>query len=351
MTTLSHRVVLPLASLGLLTVCYAADAWSQQSDTTKGRYPLREQSMEHSLNLGGDRQSFPYSDYRTSWKQVSGEIERMKKVIVRGTGQEHLAALLTTTQGRHVVVDLGVAKQFRGVELRAGDWIEVRGPVGLVNDRRVLFARDINVDGEIIRIDRAMPAQHSRRSPKAVSGKIAIIKELKVKGGDQLHQVVRILTKDGKQVAADLGKKASLKGINLEYGQEISVEGPMARLSGKPFVLAQKVSSHGKTVRIEREFLSAMPAGRPGQGESAGAESKSREVSGEAVVKGQVLHIDRDGFYIVRDPSGQEVHLLVAEDLNDGLHIGDHIEAQVGPDGSVTSISRLSDTQTESPKQ
>lgn len=351
MTTLSHRVVLPLASLGLLTVCYAPDAWSQQSDTTKGTYPLREQAMERPLNLGGDRQSSPYSDYKASWKQVSGEIERLKKVAVRGKGEEHLAALLTTTQGRRVVVDLGPAKQFRDVELRTGDWIAARGPVVRVNDRRVIFARDINVDGEIIRVDRAMPAQHARRAPKAVSGKIAIIKELKVKGGDQLHQVVRILTKDGKQVVADLGKKAALTGINLEYGQEISVEGPMARLSGKPLILAQTVTTQGKTARIERGFPSAMPAGRPGQGESAGAESTSREVSGEVVVKGQVLNIDRDGLYIVRDPSGQEVHLLVAEDLNGGLHIGDHIEAQVGPDGSVTSISKLSDTQSESLEQ
>ncbi|OQW32318.1 MAG: hypothetical protein A4E19_20030 [Nitrospira sp. SG-bin1] len=349
MTTLLHRVMLPLVSLGLVAVCHT-DAWSDQSDTTKGQHPLRQQSMNEALNLGGDRQSSKYTDHKASWKQVSGEIERVKKVAVRGKGEEHLAVLLNTEQGRRVVADLGQAKQFRGVELRAGDWIAARGPVGRVNDRRVLFAREINVDGEVIRIDRGMPAQHSRRSPKAVSGKIAIIKELKVKDGDQPHQVVRILMKDGKQVVADLGKKAALKGINLEYGQEISVEGPMARLSGKPFVLAQKVTTKGETARIEREFLSAMPPGREGE-EAAAAENRSREVSGEVLVKGEVLNIDRDGFYIVRDPSGKEVHLLIAEDLNQGLQVGDRIQAQVRPDGSVTSISKASETQSQSPKQ
>lgn len=346
MTQLLLRVALSLVSLGLLTVCYTADAWSQQSETLEGRYPLRDQSMSKSLNLGGDQQSPTYDKSRTSWKQVTGEIERVKKVVIRGTGQEHLAVLLTTTQGRRVVADLGPAEQFRDVKLRAGDLISARGPVARVNDRRVIFAREINVDGDTIRIHRRMPTQNSRQSTTAVNGKIAIMKELKVKGGDESHQVVRILTKEGEQIVADLGEKASSKDMNLAYGQEISVEGPMVRLSGKPFVLAQKVTTQGQTVHIEREFLYAMPASRQGQG--ASSEGGSRGIRGEVVVKGEVLNIDRDGFYIVRDPSGQEVHLLVAEDLTHGLHVGDRIQAQVRPDGSVTSISKSSDTETES---
>lgn len=351
MTKLLLRVALSLLSLGFVTVCYTADAWSQPTETSEGMYPLRDQSMSKSLNLGGDQQSPTYNKSRTSWKQVTGEIERVKKVVVRGTGQEHLAVLLTTTQGRRVVADLGPAERFRDVKLRAGDLISARGPVARVNDRRVIFAREINVDGDTMRIQRRMPAQLARQSTKAVNGKIAIMKELKVKGGDENHQVVRILTKEGKQIIADLGEKASLKDMNLAHGQEISVEGPMVRLSGKPFVLAQKVTTQGKTVRIEREFLSAMPASRQGQGGGVRSEGGSREVSGEVVVRGEVLNIDRDGFYIVRDPSGQEVHLLVAEDLNHGLHVGDRIQAQVRPDGSVTSISKSSDTEAESSEQ
>lgn len=352
MTTLLLRVALPLAGLGFMTFCYTADAWSQQSETTEGSYPLREQSMEQSLNLGGDRQSPPYNSME-SWRHVSGEIGQMKKVLVRDTGQEHLVVLLSTTQGHVVVADLGPAKQFRDVELRTGDWISIRGPENKVNGRHVIFAREINVDGDIIRVDRRMPSQHARQSAKTVSGKVAIIKELKIKRGDKSHQVVRIVTKDGKQIVADLGEKASLQGLNLAYGQEISVEGPMARLSGKPFVLAQKVTSQDKTVHIERKVLSAMRSvheGKRSEGQASNARSEnpSQEVRGEVVMKGEVLNIDRDGFYIVKEPNGREVHLLVAEDLDVGLHVGDQILAQVAPDGYVTSIVKAFDNQSES---
>lgn len=355
MTTLLLRVGVPLASLGFMTVCYTADAWSQQFETTEGSYPLREQSIERSLNLGDDQQSPTYNKPRTSWKHVSGEIGQMKKVLVRDTGQEYLVVLLGTTQGHVVAADLGPAKQFRDVELRAGDWISIRGRVGQVNGRHVIFAREVNVDGDIIRIDRRVSSQHSRRSTKAVSGKVAIIKELKIKRGDESHQVVRIVTKDGKQIVADLGEKASLQGLNLAYGQEISVEGPMARLSGKPFVLAQKVTSQDKTVYIERKVLSAMRSGREGKGSegqasNARSESPSQKIQGEVVMKGEVLNIDRDGIYIVKEPNGREVHLLVAEDLNVGLQVGDQVRAQVGRDGYVTAISKASDNPSESPK-
>ncbi len=351
MTALWLRVALPL---GFLTVCCIPDAGSQQSETTEGSYPLRQQSMERSLNSGGDRQSHQDNKSRTSGKQVSGKIGQVKKVFVRDTGQEYLVVLLGTTQGHVVVADLGPTEQFRDVELWAGDWISIRGPVGQVNGRHVIFAREINVDGDIIRVDRHMSSQHARRSTKAVTGKVAIIKELTIKRGDESHQIVRIVTKDGKQIVADLGNKASLQDLNLAYGQEISVDGPMARLSGKPFVLAQKVTSQDKTVHIERKVLSAMRSvreekGSEGQASNARSESPSQKIRGEVVMKGEVLNIDRDGFYIVKEPNGREVHLLMAEGLNVGLHVGDQVRAQVGPDGYVTSLSKASDNQSESP--
>jgi hypothetical protein len=77
----------------------------------------------------------------------------------------------------------------------------------------------------------------------------------------------------------------------------------MARLSGQPFVLAQKVTSQDKTVHIEREVLSAMRSvrekkGSEGQASNARSESPSQKIRGEVVMKGEVLNIDRDGSYI-----------------------------------------------------
>jgi tetratricopeptide (TPR) repeat protein len=84
----------------------------------------------------------------------------------------------------------------------------------------------------------------------------------------------------------------------------------------------------------------------PGEGQQAttdaagGRQAGMDPVQGEVVVKGEVLKIDQDGFYVIKDHAGQEVHLLVAEEMNRGFQIGDTISAQLKPDGTVSSIEK-----------
>ena len=54
---------------------------------------------------------------------------------------------------------------------------------------------------------------------------------------------------------------------------------------------------------------------------------------------GEVLSIDRDGFYIVKDASGREIRLIVDERMNKDFRVGDTIKAQV-QDGRVTKIQK-----------
>lgn len=335
-------LVLPLVSLGLVNMCRSAEAETQSLVGSADSQKMEHGEGQGIAEIDGPRQS---SRYDGSPKEVRGKIERVKTVLLRGTRQGHLTILLSTIAERRMVVDLGPASRFRNVDLRAGDWIVVHGPIGRVNDRRVLFAQQVHIDGEIIQIDRQVPVKYSAPKMHSITGKVAIIKEFKIKGGDQVHQVVRIMTEEGTQLVVDLGETSALKEITPTYGHEISIEGPMARLSGKPFLLALKVTSQGKTAHIERALLSGMAPSRETQRVSAGPEVGTRKVTREIVVSGEVVNIDRDGLYVVRDPSGKEVHLLVTEDLNTGLKVGDQIQAQVVPDGSVTSILRSSDSQ------
>ena len=63
-------------------------------------------------------------------------------------------------------------------------------------------------------------------------------------------------------------------------------------------------------------------------------------VSGQIVVKGEILKVDRDGVYVVRDESGKETMLVTPEVEGKGLHIGDRVTAQVKPDGTVLSLDK-----------
>lgn len=261
MSTILFRVAVPLACLALWIASYPADAamrqsqdsdtddrpsagW-EQSDRFRGSEPASPQKQEEGLMEMGGRGS---TESTTSWKAISGEMKRIKKVVLRDTGEEHLAALLLTTQGRHAVVDLGLAQHYRDVKLRRGDWISARGPVVTVNDRHVIFARHVVAKENTISMTRRLLSPSSHRSTKVVRGQIAAMKQLKLKDGDKVHQVIRIVTKRGRQVVADLGEPASFKEGKLAYGQEVAVEGQMIRLSGKPFMVAQKVFTQGKAM-------------------------------------------------------------------------------------------------------
>jgi hypothetical protein len=68
---------------------------------------------------------------------------------------------------------------------------------------------------------------------------------------------------------------------------------------------------------------------------------ESQSVNNEALVRGQVLRLESDHFYVVKDQSGKEIHLMVMPDMmpsNGAIKAGDRIEAKVDNDGRVMNI-------------
>jgi len=331
-----------------LAVWYPADARSPKSDSER-EYGSGGQIDQPYLGREDDRQSgSPHgerdlSSARHRWKFLSGEIERVKKVKIRGTQQENLAVLVFTDRGNRVVVDLGPINQFRDIELRSGDYISARGPVFNINGRLVMFAKELRADEQTVRINRAMRggSNQSRQTARQVSGEIEDIKELKVKGTGQTHQVARLRTPDGNQIIADLGAKKDLKELPIKNGTFLLIEGQKLRLNGKPFVLAEQVTAGGRTKQIDRQTASAVPASKDAglqQGAQAG-----RSTSEEMIVQGEIIKIDRDGSYVVQEPNGRRAHIFVVEGMDPGFDVGDQIQARVSQDGSVTSIAKLAD--------
>ncbi len=356
------RAALPLAALGLLSSGYESQARTHQSDGEQQYRFDRGDEQEHG-SRSEHRRRGASSEFKWSWPRVSGEIERAKKVELRGKNQEHVAVMLTTEHGGHIVADLGPGRNLRDLELTTGDWISARGPIMRINDQLVMIAKEVEADGQVVQIRRPFPGGHQssqqaqtqsgqtsqQASRQTLSGQVQTVKELKVKGTGKTHQLVRVKTQEGQQIVADLGTKRELRELNLTNGQQVTIQGRQLRVNGKPFLLADQISTDGKTVQIDREFMSAIPASRAGQRQNAQADTQS--IKGEVVVKGELLKVDRDGFYIVRSPNGQEVHMIVAEDMNRGFNIGDQIQAQVKPDGSVTSISKAGGASANPSKQ
>lgn len=90
---------------------------------------------------------------RTGERQVSGTVERMKRVRVRDA-QPNLVVLLRTDQGSPVLVDLGPHQDLEAIAVVKGSQIAVRGFPARVSDRPVLFAGTVTADGQEIAVQR-----------------------------------------------------------------------------------------------------------------------------------------------------------------------------------------------------
>jgi hypothetical protein len=288
----------------------------------------------------------------TTWKHIRGEVERVKRVNVRGGQGDHLVALVSGERGRYIFVDLGPAQQYREVPVMSGDSVSVRGPLAWISDRKVLMAKRVRVNGESVTVKRPSALegrQLDRRSLKddegPVTGQIEQAKELRLHGIDKRHVVVRMKAQDGRQLLADLGSPKELKGVSLEQGRSITVQGPTIHVSGKPLILARQVSAEGKQVEIDRDIGSVMPASSPAHRMPATGDqqqaSDQQAITGEIVVRGQVPGADTNGFYVLQDQSGLEQYLIVTPEIkNRGFRLGDHITAQVNSDGTVVSMNK-----------
>lgn len=221
---------------------------------------------------------------RRGWKHIRGEVERVKRVALRGgpEGDHHLVALVTGGMGHRMIVDLGPARQYRSVPVMSGEEIAVHGPIGWISDRKVLLAQRVSINGEKIKVtrDRSIdPRQLDRRAAqgedRSVTGQIEHAKELRLRGIERQHLVVRLKTQEGRQILADLGSPQDLTRVSLEAGRSITVEGPAIHVSGKPLILARQVTAEGKTVQIDRDIRSVMPAMLPGSEPAAGRQRQA----------------------------------------------------------------------------
>lgn len=284
--------------------------------------------------------------------QATGEVERAKKVKVKAGAGDHLVVQMLTDRGRRIFVDLGPVSQLKDTQIVTGDEIAVRGPFVRISDRPVLMAQKLHADGKTIRVKRhgaAMPGGGGAktgqpRETASVSGEVKKLGELNVHGANKKHVVARLETKDGEKVIADLGAVKDIRDVQIRSGQQLTVQGTKTKINGLPFIIADQINTDGRTVQIDRELMSAMPAGGvSGTRSKATGDQDTERVTGEVMVKGEVYKIDRDGFYVVRDEQGREVHMIVTEEMNRGIQVGDQIEAQVNPDGSVVAIQKAGD--------
>jgi hypothetical protein len=194
-----------------------------------------------------------------------------------------------------------------------------------------------------------------------VTGTIKKTKHAALRNHDQENLLVQLETRQGRRIV-DLGNADTLEEFDLQKGDRITAWGTVKSIGNKKVFMARKLKvGGGQKLSINRPDLSPQYSGDQHMTRQGGAGQQQQQrqqtaggqntITGEVVVAGEVMEyeragnwltFDRDGFYIVEEPNGKQSHLIVAERIDPGFNVGDRIEAQVKQDGTVTSISRMS---------
>ncbi len=183
-----------------------------------------------------------------------------------------------------------------------------------------------------------------------ITGTVKKAKPVGLRNKDQDNLLVQLETDKGRRKVVDLGDAKRLE-MDIKNGDRITAWGQPMRFGDKDVFVARKLEAHGQKVRIEHPDLAMEDSDRREMARKGGGkESGQGQIKGEVVAVGQVMEyeragnvmaFDRDHFYIVQEPDGRQSHLIVADDMDQRLSVGDKIQARVKPDGTVASISRI----------
>lgn len=181
------------------------------------------------------------SDRGSKSQSVSGNIKSLKQVQTP-TGTNLVVMLSGTQNNRDMVIDLGPTQHFDQMP-RMGENITATGVALKTGDKSVLLAQSIKRNGESRAIN---------RTTHQYTGTVQSAKKAKVRGRE--HQLVRVETKNGKKLLADLGPASSI-GTQIKQGAQITVGGPAIKIDNRPVLIARNATIDGKTIQIQRNKL------------------------------------------------------------------------------------------------
>ncbi len=223
----------------------------QDSPTNQNGSPESSQDRDKAKQEAGKRQQASSKQF-----QVSGEVQKTKKMQVRN-GPQRMIAQVSGEQDNNYIVDLGRADQFsqqdqeqnqqqtsKKLKVKEGDRISASGPMMKVGDKQVLLAQSVKIGSE---------QEHSiNRSSRTVSGKVSKTKNTKVRGHEV--QMVILDLDSGKQALIDLGKTDELDEKVAE-GDQLQVTGIPVKVKDRSVILAKSFTKNGEKTKIERTAM------------------------------------------------------------------------------------------------
>ena len=208
-------------------------------------------------------------------KSVRGEIESWKKFSLRdrqGRREVHTIAKITFQDGRTALIDLGRNENLLRTELQQGDQIVARGRTGTVNGRRVLMAKQVQLDGRSFNLTQGWEVPQNTgantENRASFSGRVQEFRWTHLGGGDSGKAFAHVGLEDGRSMLVDLGIRGELEELDVSRDDLIRVLGWRDSAQGRPILRANQLWVNGR-----RRYIRNADAGGPwGVGTAAGSQ-------------------------------------------------------------------------------
>jgi hypothetical protein len=186
---------------------------------------------------------------RGRFAHIEGRLQEIFTVNLAGLSEPHVVGNVRTDDGRLERVDFGPRDQVRELNLRRNDRVSVAATRGLLNDRPVFVARQVEAKGLTIAVDQPRGSDNLRR----VNGRILSTRVASFLGHTHEHLLAQVRLDNGRIETVDLGSVNNLsRGVTLRQGDRISLLAVRARINDEPALLATQIHTpQGQVVQVD----------------------------------------------------------------------------------------------------
>lgn len=263
-----HQIIISASfSAALALFCQAQPIAHAQSDldSTDQGYPTRlDSSPQYDWDPTRQRWvrtgTYPFA-YRTSsefvnqsgrYRAFRGEIQGFRHLHLtsaNGGRTEHTLVKVSLANGTSAVVDLGPKANLSGLDLNQGDWIWIEATRGRIDERPVLMAQQLEVNGETHTIVRTRAAQEDP-GQVTVRGILRDYQEVNLDSAKKDQTFVRIRLQDGRSVIVNLGPEFEERfGMTVQgsdrRGDWVMIQGRPETVDGRRVIFADEIFIEG----------------------------------------------------------------------------------------------------------
>lgn len=204
--------------------------------------PQRFRQQRHEPMWDGQPQSVADIPPRT----VHGTVKQVREFELAGVEAKQSFARIETEDGNRLVVHLGPTDRIKNIDIGANDEITILAKPGRVNNRMVLTAERIRVDGRTIDVQ---PPMGERL--KVIKGRVIDKRVERFHDVNDESLLVRVRDDIGQTYVVSLGSTSRIDDRDVERGEKIKILAQPTVLDNRPILMAKSVSIDGDTLEIQ----------------------------------------------------------------------------------------------------